>query len=463
MLHTLVNRKSARTLPLFVVDEKSFPKWKRAQTKTLKQWIAASAFQPKGNRVLMLPGARGPKGALLGASDHGLWTWASAASRVPPGRYVIDAALEPGEATEAAIGWALNAYRFDRYRSGEGDKAPELVWPDGADREEARRVIEAIGAVRDRINTPASDYGPEEAAADAKALATRYGAKLKVVQGKALEDGYPALHAVGKGSARAPRMIDLRWGDPKHPTVTLVGKGVVFDSGGLNLKSAGGMLLMKKDMGGAALVLGLAQLVMDAALPVRLRVLVGAVENMPGPASYRPGDVLRTRKGKTVEVTNTDAEGRLVLADMLAEADAEKPGLLIDAATLTGSARYALGPEITPFFTRDRELADQIAQAARITRDAVWRMPLHTAYRRHLDSRVADMKNAAGTPFAGSITAALFLREFVDDAAAWVHFDIFGWCDYGRSGRPVGGEATGLRTLWETLKRRYPRPESTGA
>lgn len=455
MLKSLVNRKSAKALPIFVVDAKSFPRWKREQTKTLKQWLSASRFEPKGNRILMLPGARGPKGVLLGRSDNGPWTWASTANRVPDGRYWIEHPLEPAEATEAAIGWALSRYRFDRYKSDPRKEKRELVWPEGADKDEVRRIVESIAAVRDRINTPASDYGPDDLVSDMQALGERYGAKVKVVKGKALEEGYPALFAVGRGSSRPPRLIDLRWGDPKHPTVTLVGKGVVFDAGGLNLKSAGGMLLMKKDMGGSALVLGLAQLVMDAQLPVRLRVLVGAVENMPGPHSYRPSDVLQTRKGKTVEVTNTDAEGRLVLADALADADAEKPGLLIDAATLTGSARYALGPEVTPFFTRDREFADQLAKAARKTRDHVWRMPLHLGYRRHLDSRVADLRNAASTSYAGSITAALFLREFVDEADVWVHLDIFGWCDYGRAGRPVGGEATGLRPLWEVLKERY--------
>jgi leucyl aminopeptidase len=455
VLSSLVARKSARALPIFVVDESSYPAWRRAQTKTLEKWLAASSFEPKGNRVLMLPGARGPKGVLLGRSSSGLWTWAGAAQRVPVGRYWIEHPLEPEEATGAAIGWALRGYRFDRYKGADAEPLPELVWPKGADRAEARRVVEAIGATRDRINTPAADYGPDELAADAAQLGGRYGAEVEVLKGEALTEGFPALAAVGRGSARPPRLVDLRWGDAERPRLTLVGKGVVFDSGGLNLKSSGGMLLMKKDMGGAAAALGLAQLVMDAALPVRLRVLIGAVENLAGPHAYRPGDVLRTRTGKTVEVTNTDAEGRLVLADALAEADRDEPDLLIDLATLTGSARYALGPEVTPFFTPSAELAEQLAHAARTARDPVWRMPLHLGYRRHLDSRVADLRNSASTPYAGAITAALFLREFVDHAQAWAHLDIFGWCDYGRPGRPVGGEATGLRAVWRLLKDRY--------
>jgi leucyl aminopeptidase len=249
--------------------------------------------------------------------------------------------------------------------------------------------------------------------------------------------------------------VDLRWGDAAHPKLTLVGKGVCFDSGGLDLKNAAGMLRMKKDMGGAAIVLGLAKLVMDAALPVRLRVLVPAVENLPGPGAYRPLDVLQTRKGLTVEVSNTDAEGRLILADALAEADREGPELLIDVATLTGSARLALGTEITPFFSTDRGLADALARAARRTHDPVWRLPLHRPYRRHLDSRVADLKNAPSTSLAGSITAALFLREFVDAAERWLHLDVFGWVDSAKPGRPIGGEATGMRAVWAMLKDRY--------
>lgn len=456
MLDTLVTRKSSKTLPLVVVNDDTYAGWLGRQGKAAQRWLEASTFEPRGNRATLIPGARGPKLALFGQKDTSPWAWAGAAQRLPPGRYALEAPLEPAEATDAAIGWALAAYRFDRYKT-DAEAAPrELVWPKGADRAEVARVVEAITLARDLVNTPAQDLGPAEVAEAAKALGAAYGAKVRVVSGKKLEDGYPMIHAVGRGSARGPRLVDLRWGAKGAPTLTLVGKGVVFDSGGLDLKNAAGMLRMKKDMGGAAIVLGLAKLVMDADLPVRLRVLVPTVENLPGADAYRPLDVLRSRKGKTVEISNTDAEGRLILADALAEADAERPSLLVDVATLTGSARLALGAEISAFFTSDGKVADALAKAGRQTGDHVWRLPLHRAYRRHLDSRVADLKNAASTSLGGAITAALFLGEFVDQAESWLHLDVHAWNDSPKPGRPVGGEATGLRALWSMLRARYP-------
>jgi leucyl aminopeptidase len=316
-------------------------------------------------------------------------------------------------------------------------------------------MIEAVGMVRDLINAPAQDLGPSELTDAAIALAKEFDARSRVVSGRSLADGYPAIFAVGRGSARAPRLIDLHWGSPRAPKVTLVGKGVCFDSGGLDLKNAAGMLRMKKDMAGAAIVLGLARMIMDAELPIRLRVLIPAVENLPGPDAYRPLDVIRTRKGLTVEISNTDAEGRLILADALAEADREKPDLLVDVATLTGAARLALGTELTPFFSSDRKLAEDLLRVGRDVRDPFWRLPLHRGYRRHLESRVADLKNAASMQLAGAITAALFLREFVSDTERWLHLDVFGWNDNPRPGRPVGGEPTGMRGLWLLLEERY--------
>ncbi len=459
VLETLVARRNAATLPLLVVDRAGFARGRGAQARAVRRWVDASGFEPGGNRVAIVPGADGAAPvALFGRGEGGPWAWAAAAQRLPPGRDAIEAELSPEEATEAAIGWALEAYVFDRYltRAETGGRR-ELVWPVGADRAEARRILEAVGFVRDLVNTPAADLGPEELAGTARAVARRFGAKVCVVSGPRLAREYPAVHAVGRGSERAPRLIDLTWGRAGDPRVTLVGMGVCFDSGGLDLKNAAGMLRMKKDMAGAAHVLALAGLVMDAKLPVRLRVLVPAVENLPGPGAYRPLDVIRMRKGITVEVTNTDAEGRLVLADALAEADRETPDLLIDVATLTGSARLALGTELTPFFASDRKLADDLARHARKVRDPVWRLPLHRGYRRHLESKVADLKNAASIQLAGAITAALFLREFVTESERWLHLDIFGWTDHARPGRPLGGEATGLRALWALLKERYPR------
>ncbi len=459
MLESLVARKSAGTLPIVPVDRDRFPAWLAEQERATERWVRGSGFEPTGNRALVVPGEDGaPAFVLLGHGDGGLWAWSAAAQRVPPGRYVIDAAMEPEDATAAAIGWALETYTFDRYLTqSKPSPARELVWPIGADRDEARRVLEAIQLVRDLVNTPAEDLGPADLAAAARALGTRYGARTTITRGPRLAREYPAVHAVGRGSAREPLLVDLRWGEPRHPRVTLVGKGVCFDSGGLDLKNAAGMLRMKKDMAGAAHVLGLAGMIMDAKLPVRLRVLVPAVENMPGPGAYRPLDVIRMRKGITVEVSNTDAEGRLILADALAEADREKPDLLIDMATLTGAARLALGTELTPYFSTEKKAADDLMRLGRKVRDPLWRLPLHRAYRRHLESKVADIKNAPSIALAGAITAALFLREFVTDTERWLHLDIFGWSEHPRPGRPLGADATGLRALWALLNERYPK------
>lgn len=460
VLESLVTRRTAGTLPILAVDDAALSKWRRAQSAATKRWLKASAFEAKGNRVLLVPGKTGPALALLGRSDESLWTWAAAAQRLAPGRYRIDGDLDSEAANDAATGWALEAYRYDAFVTKKHEVKRKLVWPANADRDEVSRLVTVWGAVRDRINAPAASLGPQDLVEIAKGL----DAKVRVVSGKRLRDEFPAIDAVGRGSGRKPRLIDLTWGARDLPSVTLVGKGVCFDSGGLNLKTTAGMLLMKKDMGGAAIVLGLAELIIGAGLPVRLRVIVPAVENLPGADAYRPSDVISTRAGKSVEITNTDAEGRVILADALTLACEDEPELLIDVATLTGSARFAIGTEITPFWTKQRKLADEIERAGREERDLMWRLPLHAGYRRHLDSRVADLKNAATTHQGGSILATLFLKEFVDKVGDWVHLDVFAWNDYARPGRPVGGEATGLRALWRFLKERYaPASESDGA
>ncbi|MCA9608282.1 MAG: leucyl aminopeptidase family protein [Myxococcales bacterium] len=460
-MDSLVTRKTAATIPIVPLDEKGLTAWKRSASKAAKRWLKTHDFEPKGHRLLLVPTDDGRSIALLGRGEESPWAWAAARQRLPAGRYRIDGVLSAEDATEAAIGWALAGYRFDRYRSEPKHEVHELLWPEGADRAEVARQVRAIGLVRDLVNTPAEDLGPVQLADAARAIE---GATVKVIRGKRLEEGFPAIHAVGKGSPRPPLLVDLSWGAKTHPRLTIVGKGVCFDSGGLDLKSAAGMLRMKKDMGGAALALGLASLVIDAALPVRLRVLVPAVENMPGPDAFRPGDVIRTRKGKSVEITNTDAEGRVILSDALALAAEEEPELLIDFATLTGSARIAVGNEITPFWTKDGDLAHAIGEAGRQMRDPVWRMPLHVGYRRHLDSEIADLKNAAATSFGGATIAALFLREFVEGAGIWVHLDTPAWNERSRPGRPFGGEATSLRAVWGMLKARYATPaESTPA
>ena len=325
-----------------------------------------------------------------------------------------------------------------------------------ADWAEVRRIVEAISLVRDLVNTPAEDMGPQELAAAAGQLANAYSASCEIVSGQTLLDrNLPAIHAVGRASNRPPCLIDLVWGDAAAPKVTLVGKGVCFDSGGLNLKSASGMRLMKKDMGGSANVLGLAKMIMDAALPVRLRVLIPAVENAVAGNAIRPGDVVATRKGLTIEIGNTDAEGRVVLADALAVADEEGPDLLIDCATLTGAARVALGPSIPPFYTPDDELAQALGRCVETENDPMWRMPLWAPYREMIDSKVADISNSGESPFAGSITAALFLKDFVTATTHWLHIDLYAWNPTAKPGRQVGGEAQGIRALYKLIKEKF--------
>ena len=370
------------------------------------------------------------------------------------GRYAWDGRLPEDEADVAALGFGLACYRFERYKKRDRG-LPTLVWPTGADKADVTRQLEATFLGRDLVNTPAEDMGPTALAEAARKLARQHGARCTVTVGdKLLEKNYPTIHTVGRAAADAPRLIDLRWGRPSDPKVTLVGKGVCFDSGGLDIKPAGGMLLMKKDMGGAAIVLGLAHAIMSAGLRVRLRVLVPAVENAISGNAFRPLDVIRTRKGITVEVGNTDAEGRLILCDALAEASSERPELLLDYATLTGAARVALGTELPALFSSSDAWADELIDAGREVHDPYWRMPLHRPYRRQLESRVADMSNVGGS-YGGAITAALFLAAFVDPEVAWSHVDVMAWNLDNQPGRPAGGEPMGLRAAYEALARRY--------
>ncbi len=422
-------------------------------------WATANDFNGQADRVLILPGEGGSvAGALLGTGgpDEGLGSLATGmlARKLPEGEWYF--ATTPADADQAAIGLALGGYVFTRYGKKPG-KPVRFVLPEGTDRARVERIVEGVFLTRDLVNTPTNDMGPEALEAAARALADRHKAKVSVVLGDALlAENFPMIHAVGRASAEAPRLIDLTWGEPSAPKVTLVGKGVCFDTGGLDIKPASGMLLMKKDMGGAANVLGLASMVMAAKLPVRLRVLVPAVENAISGNAFRPGDVLRSRKGITVEIGNTDAEGRLVLADALTLADDENPALLIDMATLTGAARVALGPDLSPFYTYDDALAAELASAARTTADPLWRMPLWKPYDSKLSSKVADMNNVTTDGFAGSITAALFLKRFVEKAASWAHFDIFAWSPNERAHCPVGGEAQAIRAIERVLSKRYP-------
>ncbi len=359
-------------------------------------------------------------------------------------------------ATAAATGWALGGYRFERYKSTKARKLPTLVWPARADKARANAMAESISLVRDLINTPAEDMGPSELAAAARALGRSHKADVKVITGDALlKQNYPTIHAVGRASDDAPRLIDLTWGRKSDPKVTLVGKGVCFDTGGLDLKPAAGMLRMKKDMGGGAHALGLAHLIMALKLRVRLRVLVPAVENNVAGNAFRPLDVITTRKGITVEIGNTDAEGRLVLCDALVEADSENPDLILDFATLTGAARVALGTDLPALFCNNDKLAADLAKAGDAVEDPMWRLPLWRPYRQLLESKVADINNVSEGGFGGAITAALYLQEFVKDTTPWAHFDMMAWNVAGKPGRPAGGEAQALRAVFEMLEKRY--------
>ncbi|HSR73173.1 MAG TPA: leucyl aminopeptidase family protein [Kiloniellales bacterium] len=453
----LLGRASAGTVPITPLAPDGLKDWLAGQPERVRAWVESTGFGAEPGAVCLLPAESGTLARVLAGIDPAeeLWSWAALPARLPAGetggRYALDATLAPESASRAALGWALGTYRFARYRKAER-RFPALVWPKGAERDAVERTVRAVFLVRDLINTPAEDLGPEELAAAARRLAREHGAAVEVTTGtELLAKNYPAIHAVGRASAREPRLIDLRWGEA-GPRVALVGKGVCFDSGGLDLKSSGNMKLMKKDMGGAAHVLGLASMIMTAGLKLRLRVLVPAVENSVSGNAMRPLDVLATRKGMTVEVGDTDAEGRLILCDALAEADRDEPDLVVDFATLTGAARVALGPDVPAVFCNDEGIAEALLEESRRQQDPVWRLPLHRPYRKQLDSKVADICNIASGPFGGAIVAALFLAEFLRPETRWVHLDLMAWNLSNRPGRPEGGEAMGLRAVYGLIE-----------
>lgn len=464
MLDSVIEAGAAQApRPIMIVAEASFEVWQAAQPAPLRAWLHTTAFTGKPGQVALVPAdSGGLGGAVLAVDDRpDLWSFADLPKRLPAGVYRVAAGngvvLDRAVATAAALGWMIGSYSFDRYGAPKDGTKPTLAAPREADLPLARRLARAVGVTRDLINTPANDLGPEELDTAARETAREFGAVHRAVVGEELLDqGYPMIHAVGRGSAREPRLIELAWGADDAPKVTLVGKGICFDSGGLDLKTASGMRLMKKDMGGAAHMLALAGAVMDAGLGLRLRLLIPAVENSVSGLAFRPGDVIPTRAGKMVEIGNTDAEGRLVLCDALAEADREAPALLIDMATLTGAARVALGTDVAALFCNDEVLADALAGHAHAQSDPLWRLPLWRPYRRNLDSDIADLNNVSEGPYGGAITAALFLQEFVDKAGAWAHFDIMAWNRAARPGRPKGGEALALRALYAYLAERFP-------
>jgi leucyl aminopeptidase len=447
------------SIPVYFATKATWAAVSKELPPQAQQFAKANDFTGKPGKCLTLPSPDGQIAlALFGLEEadsksRDLFRPGALPALLPPGVYRF--ANAPHDTRLAALAFALGSYRFGRYRKTEQPDV-RLVPPDGVDIADITRMAEAASLARDLINTPSNDMGPEELASAAEQLAARYGASYKAIIGDELvRQNFPLIHAVGMASTRAPRLIDLNWGDPAHPKVTLVGKGVCFDTGGLDLKPSSGMLIMKKDMGGAANVLALAQMVMDAKLKVRLRVLIPAVENAVAGNAFRPLDVFKSRKGLNVEIGNTDAEGRLVLADALAFACEEKPDLLIDLGTLTGAARVALGPDLPPFYTNDETLALDVARFGVAERDPLWRMPLWPAYDSWLDSKVGDINNAPSGGFAGSIICALFLQRFVSEAKSWLHVDIYGWTPSAKPARPEGGECQAARAIYKLLSERY--------
>ena len=445
---------------IHVVDKDTFTVWAKKQSAARQSMLEAIRFDARSVfQFAILPGRKDGEFEVVTCVDRAdamaPWCLAKLGEALPAGTYRIDS----GEPGLAALGWMLSQHRFTRYKAGAAQDcgARVLLTGDAASIDPLVRLAEATALVRDMVDTPASDMGPAELEAAVRDLAAIGNARVEVTRGDPLATGYPMIAAVGGGASRdrAPRLIELFWGDEKAPRLAIVGKGVCFDSGGLDIKSSTGMRLMKKDMGGAAHAIALARLVIGARLPVRLHLLVAAVENMVSATAFRPGDILASRAGLTVEIDNTDAEGRLVLGDALTKAGEEKPGLVIDFATLTGAARIALGPDLPAMFANDEQLASDLITAAEAAHDPMWRMPLWDDYDDMLKSDLADLANSSDSPFAGSITAALFLRRFVDPATPWAHFDTFAWAAAARPGRPKGGAALGLRAAFQMLENRY--------
>lgn len=445
------------SIPLTLIESGKFPEWLSNQASFTQQWLTSVGFNGAADTYWLIPDEQGQLShAVMGVKSlNDFWSAGNCARMLPARVYELQG-LTPQQAFNACCAWGLGAYQFTKYKTVNKKTRAQLVWPEFVDRTAVQSVITATYLVRDLVNTPTEDMTPHDLSAACRLAVEPHAAQVKIIEGsQLLEQNYPAIHTVGRASTNTPCLIDIRWGDAQHPRLTLVGKGVCFDSGGLDIKSASNMGLMKKDMGGAAHAIGLAVMIMQAKLPVRLRVLIPAVENVIAGNAYRPGDVIKMRKGLTVEVTNTDAEGRLVLADALTEAASEQPSLLIDFATLTGAARVALGTDVPIFFTPQDELAAELSAAGKKAHDPVWQLPLYEGYKKMLESPIADLNNCPASSYGGAITAALFLQEFVPSQIQWIHFDLMAWNLSSRPGRPEGGEAMGLRTVWEYIKNKY--------
>jgi leucyl aminopeptidase len=460
-------------IPLWLVHEEDAADWMTAQAPGWREWLQAQQFRGERHRVVLLAGAGGGIAAAVAGLGRrqgalNLWHGAGIADRLPPQAFALQQDFTSAEVTQLCLGFAYAAYRFQRYRREPAGSRATLVPPHGADTDYVALAAGALARARDWINTPAADFGPAELAATVREIAAQHDASYREWVGEELlRDNLPAIHAVGRASAAAPRLCELRWSPQPGtalPKLVLVGKGVCFDTGGLDLKPGAGMLLMKKDMGGAAVALALAHMLMSARVAVDLRLLIPAVENSVGGNAYRPGDVLATHKGLTVEVGNTDAEGRLVLCDALSLGDAADLDLIVDFATLTGAARVALGPELPALFGDDASLVESLARIAQAESDPLWPMPLWTPYEDELGSRIADLNNVAASSFAGAIVGALFLRRFVTAAPRWLHIDLYAWNPKERPGRSAGGEPQAVRALFRLLAERYgvanPAPQA---
>jgi len=447
---------ASNTTPIAIVTKAQLPDWLE-RNPSAKTWTEANKFTAAPGSFLFFPDGEGHIERVLAApfDDARVWSLAALPMALPEGRYRFETPLDRAAATEIALGWRLGSYAFSRYKAPK--RAPAaLDWPEESDRNEVERLAAAVFLARDLINTPAADMGPSELAQAGMKIAHRHRAEARLIVGDGLLDAnYPAIHAVGRASSRPPALLDFTWGRPDAPRVTLVGKGVCFDTGGLDIKPADGMLEMKRDMGGAAIMLGLADALMAADTQIRLRVMTPIVENSISGNAMRPRDVIRTRCGKTVEIGNTDAEGRLILCDALSEADSESPDLLVDCATLTGAAKIALGAEIQALYCDDDSAAAAMQQAGVARGDPLWRMPIWRGYRKLLDTDIADLNNVAKTPLGGSIVAAVYLADFVSAAKTWAHLDVIAANTIKRPGRPEGGEATGLRALYAYIRERY--------
>ena len=456
---TFLDSPGAGSVPIRPLRKTDFPRWLSEAAPPVKRWLEATRFEIEAGKHRMVSGKDGEIAEVLLAlgDEPSPWDWAALPTELPAGAFHVVGELSRKDADAGALGFALGAYRFDRLRKSPEKELARLAWPEACDRKRVQSAAEATFLVRDLINAPASDLGPAELAEAAEEVGRKYEGRFRVIVGDdLLQQGFPAVHAVGRAASpeRAPRLIDIEFGKTNHPKVTLVGKGVCFDSGGLDLKPATNMKLMKKDMGGGALVLGLASMIRDARLPVRLRVLIPAVENSVSGSALRPLDVVRSRKGTTIEIGNTDAEGRVILADALTEASTETPALLIDFATLTGAARVALGADLPALFCNDEETAKAFLAKADSESDPLWRMPLFKPYRKQIESKVADLTNSTDSPLAGAITAALFLQEFVASGIPWAHVDLMAWNVSSRPGRPEGGEAMGMRAAFALIEAR---------